>query len=98
MTDQFLPGDDSHLEQIQEDKYEQILADNPLLIRHPDYVKEVSHNTRDFIVKEEAEEPATQALEQEAPRETEQAAQGPILEASMAIEQKEASEPSISDQ
>ena len=59
MTDKFLPGDDSHLEKIEEEKYEQVLADNPLLIRHPDYVKEVTHNTRDFVVKaeDEVEEP-----------------------------------------
>ena len=49
MTNEFLPGDDSHLEQIKQDDYEEILKDNPEMIRHPDYVREVSNNTRDFF-------------------------------------------------
>ena len=53
MTNEFLPGDESHLEQIKQEDYEEILNNNPDMIRHPDFIREVSNNTRDFFFKVE---------------------------------------------
>ena len=56
MKREFLPGDDSHLELIKEDDYERIVIANPDMLRHPDYVREASHSTRDIAFKEILEE------------------------------------------
>ena len=58
MGPDYLPdeNDKSHLDLINPEDYEQILLDNPGLQRHPEFIKEAAHNTRDFKYKNEEEE------------------------------------------
>ena len=45
-------GDESHLEKINQEDYENILMENPELQRNPEYIKTPAQNTRDFIIKD----------------------------------------------
>ena len=46
----YLPikDDESHLDKIKVEDYEQVLQDNPDLVRHGEFIKEPAHNSRDF--------------------------------------------------
>ena len=59
MGPEFLPNenDENHLDKIPIENYEQVLNDNPGLIRHPDFIKEAAHNTRDFRFEKELNSP-----------------------------------------
>lgn len=58
MGPDYLPnGDDSHLNKIPVDEYEQLLTQNPLLNRHPDNIKEGTQASRDFIANREENGP-----------------------------------------